>query len=275
MSECQIRVAVAPTHLSLTRLKKLLSRNDGYLFSFYNYVRKFDLLDQISNYAVIAGSSLLYGLMPDIHKFNDIDLFFLDDLQYQTNFSNVVDLITQYYGLSRCKFILKGNSDYDDVKLMEIHINGTDIVWQFIKTDKPDPIDIINSFDLDYAYLYYYKQQLYISEIAQNAIQNKMITLFEARIKTSRLQKAKDKGFRLSPALEFILENGVVDSFTHTCETIEHEQFCSDKLQTFERLPANLNDKIICQLIVRSYPNNNICRFKAQPKAISNYLYTV
>lgn len=142
------------------------------------------IIEKIQNLGVIAGGSVVYALNDFVPKnsVSDIDVFVnsVDELKQIVSLLNVEEM----------NVISTNEPSILNVKTFET-------IFQIIIHPFKNPIEIINSFDLDYVQCGFYHGKLLISERAILAHKNREIKFISTlRVGKKRFLKALNKGFK-------------------------------------------------------------------------------
>jgi hypothetical protein len=158
----------------------------SYLRSYCNV----DVIDDLSKLGTIAGGSTLYCFDPENLQVNDIDLFVgsIENLRKAVEIIKINFTVEKY---TQCGAVL------------EIYVENNP-KFQIVMLQDGNVDFVLNNFDLDYVRCGYFNEQFYATDEMMNAFNNKQISVYKGLFVPMRLDKAVEKGFKLSDDLQFV-----------------------------------------------------------------------
>ena len=184
--------------MNITRLRDHLSNRMSTFTRLANWWYRYDLLDKLSCYGIIAGGAIVYSMNPWIATPpSDIDIFLLVPNGEGASYGQIAGLIAKQIG--SC-FKIESMRTYG--ALLEIRAGGQ--TWQIIATQYTSVGELLLNFDMDYVRCAYYQGQLVVTPEAQRACETRTVSMVSRRIRSYRLQKARAKGFRCDPSLDLV-----------------------------------------------------------------------
>lgn len=204
-------------------MKKLAHQADTTFWSIVNYMSSYDIIDDITQIAPIAGGSILRELDDHHPETSDIDIFILDN--NAENFNEVLKIICKYYGLKAVSTISNKKEGYSSVFTCNVR---HDLVYQIIFTDYKTVTDLLSNFDMDYVQAAYYQKKIVTTPEFEKALETKEIShIRDSMYKISRIAKSLRKGYTLSSKFdtEHIhdllkkVDNSAIETKTHDITT--------------------------------------------------------
>lgn len=179
------------------RLANLFSSNDLFLY--------------LNENGVIAGGSVVYALNEFVPRetVSDIDVF----INNKETFLEVFNYIHQEYSVKQC-FYINGyfgptTKDVHDniIGIVEIHLDDGNIPIQLILQGYSSPMEVIQSFDLDYVQCAYHQDELFITKYCRKSHHRRRVLRgMKFPPVYNCLLKAHHKGFK-TPLLGIVDKN--------------------------------------------------------------------
>lgn len=167
------------SYMCLQRLANLLGNNES-------------LVEILSTKGIIAGGSMVYALLPDVNidTVGDIDVFVdtVEIFKELLDFLQELPIEKKYYS-----YLDDPNSE---ISIVSIKLEDAKVPIQIIMSDKSDPMELINSFDLDYVECAFFQGKIYQTVNCQIAHQTRVVDKFRL-LRSVRLLKANKKGFKV------------------------------------------------------------------------------
>ena len=163
-----------------------------------------ELLLKLNKKVLIAGGSVVYDQMAeknkiDKSKIGDVDLFVFKSEDYHKQVKKVINMISKYFEIEK---ISVGIGSYTQeqtnsgISVLNIKLKEELTLFQIIITNDETPLQILNSFDMDYVQCGYYQNKLHITECCIKSHTNSRIYKISPSVKFNRLLKAATKGFK-------------------------------------------------------------------------------
>ena len=166
---------------------------------FYDIIRRLTfifpykhILLELSDFGVIAGGSIVFALnkFVPLDSVGDIDVF----VNSKENYDKCVTLLQTYFAPHFETIV------YDDVHynfaVLSVNISNKHKL-QIIYHEYETPVDIIDSFDLDYVQCAIHNGNIYQTDRCVRSHKHRQIFEFsDIRFRNGRFRKAVDKGFK-------------------------------------------------------------------------------
>ena len=162
-----------------------------------------ELLQEISQYAVIAGGAIIYDdQYPKVSHFGDVDLFVLNS---DTNaYHKLVKLLVENIDINRCE-------RYQSITNI---ITSSNCTYQIVLSKYKTPQNLIDSFDIDVVKCGFYQCKRYTG-FNYKGKGDLTIKEFISGTKKHRIVKLIDKGYNLACSkliLDTICMNGYISN---------------------------------------------------------------
>lgn len=200
---------------------------------FYNDI---SLLDMLSEHGIITGGAIVYALMDTVklRTVGDIDIFIKSEYDFNTLIRVLDSDNTVYESLT--------DALSTGISIINVKTSRAMLPVQLIYRKFDNPMEILNTFDLDYVQCGYYKGTLYQTDLCKKAHASCEIShLVSLHIKGYRLIKAMNKGFRVP-----LLGTGTFEIPKHLTYSVNVEDILNTNKQQAEFYLDNINTPNIC-----------------------------
>ncbi len=211
-----------------------------------------ELLSKLTEKVLIAGGSVVYDQMAkknkiDKSKINDVDLFVFQNKDQHKQIEEIITLISKYIPIEEISVGIGSyfkelgekliDEDLTEISVINVKLKGESTLFQIIITDCKTPLEVLNSFDMDYVQTGYYQNKFYITKFCIKSHANSQIYKISPKVKSSRLLKAATKGFKT-----ILFESDVTDV---TTKLITYEKILFEQLKKLKLRPIIKNEELV------------------------------
>lgn len=219
-----------------------------------------ELLSKLTEKVLIAGGSVVYDQMAkknkiDKSEINDVDLFVFQGKDQHTQIEEIITIISKYISIEEISIgigtyfkelgdeltkeltnedQIDGEDPDDEISVINVKLEGESTLFQIIITDCKTPLEVLNSFDMDYVQTGYYQNKFYITKFCIKSHTDSQIYKISPKVKSSRLLKAATKGFKT-----ILFESDV------TTKRITYEKILFEQLKKLKLRPIIKNEELI------------------------------